>query len=302
MKMIIAMLALVGSMLVFGAWETMEHKADELKGVKAYRSYSYGDSSENGSGEVIMYDSSDVQVKLICPEYTFFYTEGDWGKVSTGEYSGEDFCAVEVGFYRNEKLVKKGTMLLVTESDKPQFGYLKEFKFTGKTDEEIRKDFTENLSSDIVKEFAELSAKHIIALRDGYSSITKIQLYNALCNPNMSIRIVASLYGKTKNFDVTIPADECFQKIDWIPANKKRIANERRKVRETKIVAEREKAKAEARAKKDAQINALENEYAEYEHKLDVATKGGYIRAAQKYRTKMDELKRQIDKLKNERE
>lgn len=305
MKKIIVMLILVGPMIVLGAWKTIEHKADELKGIEAYRSYSYGNSNANGSGEVVLYDSPDTQVKLICPEYTFFNTEDDWGEVSKGEYSGNGFCVAKVGFYKNEKLIKKGTMLLFPESDKPRFGYIKEFKYTGKTDAEISKDITEHLSPDIsastAKVLADVSVKRMIALRDGYSSITKVQLYDALCDPGMSVRIVAPLYGETKSFDVTIPADECFRKIDWIPANKSRIAYEQRKAQEAKIIADREKTLAEARAKKTAQITALEKEYAEYEGKLGVATKGGYTRAAQKYRTKMDELKKKIDKLKSGR-
>ena len=289
MKKMIVLMMMGLSTIGFSEWNVSYRNPDELKGVEGYHIFAY----ENISGaQFVVYDTPDMQIKVICPEYSFFDHE-DWGEFCSDSYNGQYFCIAKVGFYKNGKLVKSGRMPIFVERDKTQLGFIKESKFAGMSDKEIAKEMG----------FASHVAKRI---RDIASSIKKVEIYNALCTDGMSVRIIAPRYGKS-DYDITIPANDRLKSIKWIPANRKRLkmeAQQREMAAAAKMIAEREekiaREKEEARQAKVARLKELETKYPELEAKSKRCKDNGYTFTLKKVEAEMKSINEEILKLKKE--
>lgn len=277
---------LVLPIIAFSKWNVTVFKKDELAGVPDYRAFTYSEDADDE--QFIVYDTPDMQIKVICPKYSFFNSKGDWKEFPFGGYSGQEFCIAKVGFYKNGKLVKSGRMPIFIREDKSQFGFIHEPKFAGMSDAELKKKFI----SKRVIEFAKI-------IRDTAASVKKVEIYNALCTDGMSVRIIAPRYGKS-DYDLTIPADERFKSISWIPVNRERVLIEMREKAEAEKAARLEKEKEEAMKIKLVRIKVLEEKYSNLVSRAERCRKNGYTFSLKKIEPEMKVISEELIKLKKE--
>ena len=166
-----------------------------------------------------------------------------------------EYCFATVGIYdENGNIVKKGTMKVIVNNDKSSTGY---------------------------------------ASRYDESSVTILDIYEAMCKDGWSARFLMRTYGDS-SFDVTITAAEFFKDISWIPCNIQRKVEAER---EKKLLEENKRLMKEKEAKKrkiQAKIDTLKSERVRLQRLLDSANKNGYPRAAKQYKLKIEHIDKQL--------
>ena len=192
-------------------------------------------------------------------------------------------------------------MIVELSDDKPEFGFLKETPFTGITSDEMERKYpTKNPKLHYLLKVFNLVMHEQYYYMQKISSIKRTEIYDALSDTNMSVRIVIPRYGKVSNFDVTIKGDVLFTKIRWIPANRVREKLEQEKKEALKRAKAEEEVKDRERKKKKEKLARLEEAYKEKKHKYEICVKNGYTSTMKKRKSEMEEIEKEIAKIKDD--
>ena len=266
-------LIIVFSFFFYAKWETHYHDGDELKGYRGYGSYCW----RNETGAIVFYDSDDVIVKIMTSSKLrqFKATKG-LTELITNEFTFDDYCKATVGIYKNEKLIKKGWMIIkINDKEGRNIGYFED-------------------ANDVNFDFLSIPWGE---------KIKKIDLYNALCKDGTSVRIIIETFGK--DIDIRFSAEpELFKKISWIPAVKTEKAVEKRaealrKIEEDEKRQEeiRKQEKIEKELTVKAKIDKLEKDYASLNEKHKKLLSKGYTFSAKRLESELNRILQELSKL-----